>query len=133
MFSRRRSQTAKALDLGSSYCEFDSRRRYFSFICRGDEIGSRAALRALREFFSMRVRLPPSTLVFSWDGDVIDSIKVLQTFCQGLNPCRSTNFCSRSQTAKATVSKIVLCGFDSRREYQCLFCARSPIRQRRLI
>lgn len=33
LISRRRSQTAKALVLGTSYCEFDSRRRY-QFLCR---------------------------------------------------------------------------------------------------
>lgn len=52
---------------------------------------------------------PAFDTIFYWVGDVIDSIEVLQTSCEGLNPSRSTNFLFArvAQMAEAIVSKTI--------------------------
>ncbi len=103
------AQRQEALVLGTRGCEFDSHRRY-QFLCRsGGTEGDAQGLLQLCENVTRAGESPAFDTIFQRVGDVIDSIEVLQTSCEGLNPSRSTKFlfAGVAQTAEAVVSKTI--------------------------
>lgn len=74
-------QQAETLVLETRCCEFESHRRHSDFRFGNADLGF---------IFNPHSEFPNPKLF--WVGDVIDSIEVLQTSCEGLNPFRSTKY-----------------------------------------